>query len=284
MTHRVRTVRAALGLVVASAALLAGSAVPTATAEIDATGPAASSMTIARGLGFDTCTAPSITALRAWWGTSPYETVNIYFGGLNRGCGQPNLTPAWVRDATAMGWGLLPTYMGHQPICMLGNKEHRFTEANATAIGASDARDAIAQATALGLLTGSALYADVEHYDRSDASCVTAVRLYVSAWTTTLHQAGYLAGVYVHQNSGLPDLSAVYDSPAYARPDAVWIARWDGNPALTGWPTAPDHHWADHQRAKQYQGDHDETWGGVTINIDSDSLDAPIATVAGSSG
>ncbi len=35
-----------------------------------------------------------------------------------------------------------------------------------------------------------------------------------------------------------------------------------------------------HQRLKQYRGDHDETWGGVRINIDSDALDAPVATVA----
>lgn len=276
MKHRIRAV--ALGLTATCAALTLTGAAP-AVAEDEAAEPAAA-VTIAQGLGFDTCTAPSITALDAWWGTSPYETVNIYFGGLNRGCRQPNLTPSWVQQADAMGWGLLPTYMGYQPYCMLGNKEHRYTASNATAIGTSDAQDALAQADRLGLLPGSALYADVEHYDNSDSSCVLAVRRYVSAWTQTLQDAGYLAGVYVHQNSGLADLSAVYDSPDYARPDAVWMARWDGDPSLTGWPTAPDHQWADHQRAKQYEGPHNETWGGVTINIDSDSLDAPIATVS----
>jgi uncharacterized protein YraI len=130
------------------------------------------------------------------------------------------------------------------------------------------------------LVARRVLYADVEHYDRTSSSCVTAVRRYVSAWTKTLHASGSLAGVYVHQDSGLRDLSASYNSTTYARPDAVWMARWDGNTALTGWPTAPDAQWAVHQRAKQYRGDHDETWGGVTLNIDSDSLDAPVATVS----
>jgi uncharacterized protein YraI len=240
--------------------------------------PSASTATYASGLGFDTCTAPSLAAMDAWR-ASPYRTANIYFGGANRGCSQPNLTAAWVRDVSAMGWRLLPTYMGFQPSCMFGTKIHRYTVSDATAVGASNGRDAVAKATALGLLPGSALYADVEHYDRTNSSCVTAVRRYVSAWTKTLHAAGYLAGVYVHQDSGLRDLSAVYGSTTYARPDAVWMARWDGNTALTGWPTAPDSQWAYRQRAKQYRGDHHETWGGVTLNIDSDSLSAPVATV-----
>ncbi|NDL55869.1 glycoside hydrolase domain-containing protein [Phytoactinopolyspora mesophila] len=242
--------------------------------------PSGSSATRADRLGFDTCTAPSLDALRAWRGTSPYRAVNIYFGGNNRGCAQPNLTKGWVRDATAMGWRILPTYFGYQPSCMFGDKPNRYTASNATARGTSDANDAVARAKDLGLLPGSALYADVEHYDRTDTSCRTGVRRYVSAWTKTLHSSGYLAGVYVHQNSGLRDLSNSYNSTTYARPDAVWMARWDGNPSLTGWPTAPNSHWSIWQRAKQYRGDHNETWGGVTINIDSNSIKAPVATVA----
>ncbi|MBE1877419.1 glycoside hydrolase domain-containing protein [Myceligenerans pegani] len=263
------------------AVLLVGLAAPAAAEpETPVVYPSGSTATRADRLGFDTCTAPSLTALQAWRGTSPYSAVNIYFGGNNRGCAQPNLTKAWVRDVTAAGWKLLPTYFGYQPSCMFGDKPHRYTASNATSRGTSDATDAVAQAKALGLLAGSALYADVEHYDRTDSTCRTAMRRYVSAWTKTLHGAGYLAGVYVHQNSGLLDLSDSYDSTTYARPDAVWMARWDGSPSLTGWPTAPNSHWSVFQRAKQYEGDHKETWGGVTINIDSDVLRAPVASVA----
>jgi uncharacterized protein YraI len=261
--------------------LLFGLAVPAAAEpETPVVYPSGSTVTRAGRLGFDTCSAPSLAALKAWRGTSPYSAVNIYFGGNNRGCAQPNLTKAWVRDATAAGWTLLPTYFGYQPYCMFGTKPNRYTATNATSRGTSDATDAVTQAKALGLLPGSALYADVEHYNRTDSACRTAVRRYVSAWTKKLHAAGYLAGVYVHQDSGLRDLSDSYNSTTYARPDAVWMARWDGVKSLTGWPTAPNSQWAIYQRAKQYRGDHNETWGGVTINIDSDVIKAPVATVA----
>ncbi|WP_454859276.1 glycoside hydrolase domain-containing protein [Promicromonospora soli] len=263
------------------AILLAGVAIPAAAEpETPVVYPSGSAATMANRLGFDACTAPSLAALKAWKGTSPYSAVNVYFGGNNRGCTQPNLTAAWVRDATVVGWRLLPTYFGYQPYCMHGDKPNRYNAESATSSGTSDATDAVSKAKALGMRPGSALYADVEHYDRTDSSCRTAVRRYVSAWTKKLHSSGYLAGVYVHQDSGLRDLSDSYNSTTYARPDAVWMARWDGDKSLTNWPTAPNSHWATWQRAKQYRGDHNETWGGVTINIDSDAIKAPVATVA----
>lgn len=242
--------------------------------------PKGSSATPVKGLGFDTCTAPSLAAMEAWWGTSPYVMANIYFGGRNRGCAQPNLTKSWVSSTHRMGWRLLPTYFGDQPSCKFGtSKPYRYSADTAASRGQADATDAVAKAEALGLLRGSALYADVEHYDRTQSSCRTAVRRYVSAWTKKLHGSGYLAGVYVHQDSGVRDLSDSYNSTSYARPDAVWMARFDGNSSLTGWPTAPDSHWGYWQRAKQYRGDPNETWGGVTLNIDTDSIKGPLATV-----
>ncbi|HEX5908664.1 MAG TPA: glycoside hydrolase domain-containing protein, partial [Propionibacteriaceae bacterium] len=101
-------------------------------------------------------------------------------------------------------------------------------------------------------------------------SIPAAVLTYVSAWTKKLHRSGYLAGMYANLSSGAKHLSEAYASPAYARPDALWLARWDANPALTGWAAVPNTQWSNHQRGEQYRGDHDETYGGVTINIDSD--------------
>ena len=106
------------------------------------------------------------------------------------------------------------------------------------------------------------------------------MRTYVSEWTRALHRNGYLAGVYVHQDSGLRDLAGSYFSTTLARPDAVWMARWDNVATLTGWPTAANTRWAEWQRAKQYRGDHVETWGGVSLAIDSDIIKGPVATVA----
>ncbi len=242
--------------------------------------PRGSSATRIVGRFFDTCTAPSLSALAAWKGTSPYRGVNIYFGGRNRGCAQPNLTAAWVSAAADAGWSLVPTYFGDQPSCAYGSKPYRYSNSAAATRGAADGADAVSLARGLGLLRGSALYADVEHYDRTVSGCISAVRKYVSEWTRALHRAGYLAGVYVHQDSGLRDLAASYFSTSRARPDAVWMARWDGSTSLTGWPTAGNTRWAEWQRAKQYRGDHVETWGGVSLNIDSDAIKGPVATVA----
>ncbi|HEY9294405.1 MAG TPA: glycoside hydrolase domain-containing protein [Microlunatus sp.] len=266
----------------AAAVLIAGFAATPAAALPDSpvVYPSGAAATPASGSGFDTCTAPSASALAAWRGSSPYTVVNIYFGGNNRGCAQPNLTSTWVRQVTSSGWKLLPTYFGYQPSCIFGSKSNRYTATDATTRGTSDGNDAVTKAKALGLLPGSALYADVEHYDRSITSCQTAVRRYVSAWTTALHKSGYLAGIYAHQDSGIRDLADTYNSTSYARPDAVWMARWDGNASVTNWPTAANSYWANWQRAKQYRGDHNETWGGVTLNIDNDIIKAPVATVA----
>ena len=130
------------------------------------------------------------------------------------------------------------------------------------------------------MLHGSAFYNDIENYSASNAACRTAVLTYLSGWTRELHRLGYISGVYANLSSGAPDLSGVNTSASYARPDALWIARYDGNSALGGWAGIPNQQWAAHQRAKQYLGGHDETYGGVTINIDNDNLDTPVATVA----
>ena len=75
-------------------------------------------------------------------------------------------------------WSLVPTYFGDQPFCIFGSKPYRFTATGAAARGSADGTDAAARARSLGVLAGSALYADVEHYDRTNASCVAAVRTY----------------------------------------------------------------------------------------------------------
>lgn len=241
--------------------------------------PAGATNRLAHGLAFDTCTAPSLAAMRAWR-ASPYRTVNIYFGGYNRACQQPELSKKWVRTVNRMGFGILPTYLSAQPRCQIGNKPITYTRTTATAKGTSDARDAISQARRLGLEPGSALYADVEHFDPSRTKCRQGVQRYLHAWTATLHQAGYLAGAYLHLYSGMPAAKDVYTSVQHARVDAVWAARWDGHATVKGWDGIPNRFWPNTQRIKQYRGDHYETHGGVSINIDSNKIKAPVASVS----
>jgi uncharacterized protein YraI len=274
--------RAALagGAVVFLALTLAVPAVP-AMAEPATTVsyPAGAAATQYSGLAFDTCTAPPLAAIQAW-SASPYRAIGIYIGGVNRTCGQPQLTASWVTAVSRLKWRLLPVYKGLQPSCGGKATDKKIIPSQAASEGTAAAADATAKAAALGLRQGSAFYNDIENYSRTDATCRTAVLTYLSAWTRELHRRGYLAGVYANLSSGAPDLVSTYTSASYGRPDALWIARYDGSPALSGWAGVPNTEWAAAQRAKQYRGGHNETYGGVTINIDTDNVNAPVATVA----
>ena len=239
--------------------------------------PAGASATFYSGLAFDTCTAPPLTSITAW-NASPYRAIGVYIGGIDRHCTQPELTAAWVTAVTAQGWRLIPIYKGLQAPC--GSSPNKINPATAGSQGTAAADDAIAQATGLGLISGSAIYNDMENYPTGSASCRTAVLSFLSGWTTELHRHGFIAGVYAQLYSGAHDLAQVYGSTAYARPDALWIARYDLSPALTGWAGIPAADWSASQRAKQYRGGHDESYGGVTLNIDNDNFAAPVATVA----
>ena len=237
------------------------------------------SATAYTGLAFDQCTAPSLATMRAW-GASPYRAVGVYIGGVNRSCAQPELTAAWVVQVSALGWKLVPIYVGLQPSCSVRLGKNLIESSLATSQGSDAASDAVAQARALGLLPGSAIYNDIENYATTDIQCRTDVLNYLSGWTTRLHALGFLSGVYVNLSSGAQHLAADYNSTAHARPDALWIARYDGNTSLSGWTGVPDGQWAVHGRAKQFLGNVSEAYGGVTITIDRDQWDAAVATVS----
>lgn len=216
----------------------------------------------------------------AGWVASPYRAIGVYIGGVNRYCSQPQLTAGWVGQISGLGWKLMPIYVGPQPSCTTHLGESLIQSSLATSQGSEAASDAVTQARALGLLPGSAIYNDIENYSTTDTQCRTDVLNYLSGWTTRLHTLGYLSGVYANLSSGAQHLAADYNSTAHARPDALWIARYDGNPSLTGWTGVPDSEWAVHGRAKQFAGNVSESYGGVTIVIDRDQWDAAVATVS----
>lgn len=268
-----------VGLAVVGAVLLGFvPAVATAQPATSVNYPTGASGTRFTGFAFDTCTAPTIAQMQAWR-ASPYRGIGVYVGGVNRTCAQPQLTSSWVTTVSRQGWSIMPIYMGLQAPCTYRPNGQKIIPSLAAAQGKSQAADAMTKARALGIRPGSAIYGDMEHYDATNASCRATVLTYLSAWTKELHRQGFVSGVYAHLNSGALQLSQVYSSSAYARPDALWIARWDLNSALTGWPAISNLHWANSQRGKQYRGDHTQTWGGVRLNIDSDRFDAPVATV-----
>ena len=227
------------------------------------------------GLGFDACTAPSSATMQAWL-QSPYRALGIYFGGANRACAQPNLTAAWVTQQQAAGWHLFPIYLGPQASCTTSKKPLRIDNAQAAAQGRAYADDAVVQARAIGLARESVLIYDMEAYATNDAACRAGVLAFMSAWTARLHDHAYFSGFYSSMGSGVADQVAAYRTPGYVPPDYLDFARWD-NVATVSDPAIPAGYWAPKRRMKQYRGDHLETWGGVTINIDNDYLDmAPL--------
>lgn len=231
------------------------------------------------GLAFDTCTAPPVETMRAWL-ESPYRGVGVYLGGVARACSQRHLTPDWVRAVTAMRWRLIPIYVGRQAPCRKHSPKMKISYKNAVAQGGAAAKDAVAKAKHLGLLSGSVLYLDVETYPANKPRCRSAVLRFVSGWTRGLHRRGYLSGVYAPVSSGAKHLAETYRSTKLARPDALWIAHWDKKPSLTNWRNVPDDLWARAQRGKQFRGPHKEKHGGRALTIDSIRFAAPVATVA----
>src|SRR5688572_27136977 len=167
------------GSVMLAAALLALTITP-ARAEPATTlsYPASSSATRLSGRAFDTCAAPPITTMQTWT-SSPYDGVGVYIGGVNRTCSQPNLTAAWVTAVSLQGWRIIPIYVGHQAPCSSRRNALEFTVTTAALLGTADAADAVLQAQALGMLPGSAIYGDLEHYSSWDVACRTAVLNYV---------------------------------------------------------------------------------------------------------
>ena len=117
----------------------------------------------------------------------------------------------------------------------------------------------------------------MEGYTRG-GNCSAVVQGFADGWVRQLNSRGYLGGMYSSLCSGILDVAASAGMTNKVPLNAVWIAAWNNNPQIYGFgsPCAlSDTLWNDHQRVHQYQGSHNETYGGVTINIDSNAVDGP---------
>lgn len=246
------------------------------------------------GYGFDQCLAPTQSAMDAWLRHSPFWAVGIYITGDSRFCrDQPNLTPTWVETQLRNGWRLLPITLGPQAWCTTRErylKQERISPdpdndyAKARAQGRREASTAVAEATRLGIGPRSTLWYDLEAFDTRPTNCRESALSFVSAWTTQLHDLGYRSGFYSSAGSGIKmlDDARVNRPGRFTMPDQIWVARWSGVPGKINDPETylRDDGWQPHARVHQYLGGHNETHGGVTINIDSNWLDVGRGTVA----
>jgi len=234
------------------------------------------------GLGFDTCAAPPVDAMKAWAGASPYHAVGVYIGGLDRACPDGNLTPNWIQTVAKQGWKFFPIYVGLQAPCWkdpggghpaLIARSRRWTQ------GEEAANDAADRAAHFGIAPGSPIYFDMEYYPRNDTGCTQDVQAFLSAWTDQLHTRGFVSGIYSSSQGAIADMARVYDTQVTYRADVAWYAHWDKVPQLFGDPTLNDKYWPGPRRIKQYQGGHNETYGGKKLNIDLNVLNAPVAAL-----
>ncbi|MEU7425675.1 glycoside hydrolase domain-containing protein [Streptomyces sp. NPDC048362] len=254
------------------AAVLAGAGIAAQTSMAATTWPAQKTFT---GRAFDTCTAPSLTAMKAWHTDKYYGGAAVYVGGKNRGCSQPNLTASWVNSVSSLGWKLIPIYVGAQPSCQTGSNPEKLTSSTAASLGTSDANDAVAKASALGMKAGSAIYLDMEPYDTTNKSCNDAVLTYVRSFGKQLRAKTYRAGFYGFTSSSAKAIATASDKTDL--PGNLWYALWDGKETTTtDWPWGTSQ-FTNHSRAHQYKVNSKETRGGVTLTVDRDTWDAPVA-------
>jgi Domain of unknown function (DUF1906) len=258
----------------ATAQAASAQAAPAQQAAASATAAKLSGMT-GSGLGFDTCTVPSAATMTSWL-SSPYRVVATYLGGMNWACSYGNFTTAWVSKVAGEGWRFAPLWVGRQAPCTNVPYVAKINLSQANAEGQSEARSAVAAARAFGFGPGTPVYFDMEGYDTGQSACTRAVLNFLGGWTRALHAAGYVSGVYSSASSGITDLAHQYGNGSYPRPDDIWIADWNSEPVLTD-HAVPNGDWASHQRLHQYAGPHNETWGGATVNMDSDAADGLVA-------
>ncbi len=275
--------KGALVAVAVAAAVLLSACLPAAPpAPAPAPAPAPTPTPTEQGgypKGFDACAAPSVTTMSKWKASSPYSSIGIYIGGSNRGCAQPNLTPSWIAAVKAQGWKLLPIWVGPQAPCTTLGSTSKLSDDRFTAYlqGINEATAAADAAQKLGFGWLAPVYYDMEGYGRG-GTCSVSVTDFAQGWTRQINTRGYLGGMYSSLCSGILDVAASTADPATTPLNAIWIAAWNDKPNIYGFgsPCAlADGLWSSQQRVHQYSGGHDESYGGVTINVDSNAVDGP---------
>ena len=253
------------------AVLLAGL---TSVLTLPAAGTAQASVGISQRMGWDACAVGSTANAQAFWNNTPFWNMGLYLGGSSYGTGCARWTSSQVSTLRAQGWMFLPIWVGPQAPCT--GFPSRFSSDPTTAFrdGRDEAIFAYNKIVSWGWdVLNTPLIYDLEVFDTSNSACLAAAKQFIAGWVYQLHTApAQKAGVYgAGCGSGLNSFAGM----AYV-PDFIFAADWTGNPNTGTITCVPPNYWASNQRHKQYQGDHYETWNGVTLRIDRDCSNGPV--------
>ena len=227
--------------------------------------------------------------MNAWLRHSPFLAVGIYISGDSRGCrNQPNLTRHWVAHPAAQGLaaaadhprpaGLLqPAFpevrqrRDDQPDAGSANGYSRGPRPG-TRRGRQGGR---AAARALGIVGAAARSGTTSRASTTPSSrCRESALAFLSGWTVQLHRRATSPASTPAPASGIKMLDdARVNRPGDVQPPRPDLDRPLGRHGQHQPSYIRDDGWRPGGRVKQYQGGHNETWGGVTINIDRNYLD-----------
>lgn len=246
---------------------------------LSSTAPAnAAGQYVSQEKGFDACVLPSTSAMQTWWNSSPYYNYYLYIGGSEKAnCGGATLSSSWINTVVGQGWSLVFIWVGPQmpSSCSSGGWGSTISLNTSTAYtqGQNEAHAAYLKLGNLGVNVNNApVVYDLEGYN-GGSSCRAAAQSFMKGWADQLALApAQLSGTYGSACSSYIDDFASDGNP----PDFVWPAAWGSGISTGSVSCVSSTHWTHNQRHKQYSGGHNETYGGVTLNIDSDCANGPV--------
>jgi photosystem II stability/assembly factor-like uncharacterized protein len=235
---------------------------------------------VVQAQGFDACHLPTISEMQTWWNQSPYTFFGLYIGGIHVPSFCSLADAAWVKAVHQQGWSFVPTWVGPQAPC--SSYLHKMSSDPTISYqeGRQEADAASSAAAAKGLtnygLGGTIIYYDLEPYGIPTPECRQPVSAFMNGWVERLIEQGNFSGGYGSSSSYPSDWSTIQNIP-----DDIWPASWytniyDPNATVFGisWLEGL---WTNHQRIRQYAGEVNNTWGGVTLNIDINVADGMVA-------
>lgn len=233
------------------------------------------------GQAFDAANIPTLPQLQTWFSQSPYRAVNLYIGGISRYGENKDLNEDYINQISHQGWRLIPTWVGYQAPCTTFRNKFPYDPNEAYAHGVMDATQAKARMLEYGLLDANGqnglVYLDLEHFDINNVACMTAVKAYLTGWTTKMTEFNIMGGLYATSSSVNKGQFYNIQPP----PPVVWLAEWRATPGYYPYASAyglrhiADGYW-NKLRIRQYSGGSNETWGNVRLNIDPNIADGLI--------